>query len=429
VTFKLVGIDENSLFPDRVETQLAASEVARDADPASALRVQADARLSTTFARSIERGTAVLFGDSITHRNGPGAFPNAGETATYHWSKGYFSWANLLLGKRLRLVKNAGIGGDTTTMMLARISADVLAYKVGWYVILAGVNDASAGTLASVTIANLASIYDQCAANGGRIVALTPWPAQSSTTAQRTEIFKVSEWIRAQQQVRKDFVMVDTAGVFIDPATGCPPAAYAADFLHPDADGAAVLGRAIAAALDPLLAGVSSGLVASNDDANLLGNGMFTGNSSGTATGWGFDGSGTQSKAKVARIKGLGEWQQATALTGTVGLYRDISAGFTAGTDVIYGDCEFEADDDWAANTKFELSVEMSGAGVAGGAVVRTVDMLLANGDAANTTIPRKGVLRTPRLAIPAGVTNVRWVLRLTGTGTFRVSRASVRKV
>ena len=50
MAFKLVGIDENSRFPDRVETQLAASEVARDADPASALRVQADARLSTTFA-------------------------------------------------------------------------------------------------------------------------------------------------------------------------------------------------------------------------------------------------------------------------------------------------------------------------------------------------------------------------------------------
>jgi len=385
--------------------------------------------IASNYQRSIVRGTAVIFGDSITQRNGPGPIPNPGETATYHWSKGYFSWFNMLTGKKLRMIKNAGIGGNTTTQMLARIQADVLSYNPGWCFVLGGVNDASANTLASVTIANLDSIYTQLSAAGIRVVALTPWPSNTSTTAQKTELYKVNEWIRKQQQLRKDFYMVDTASTFIDPAVGYPPTSYAADNLHPDGNGAAILGVKIADTLEPALAGISSGMVVSNDDANLIANGMMTGNSSGIASGWGFDATGTQTPTKVPKTGNkLGEWQQVVALTGTVSLRYNVTTGYTAGTDIVYGDCEFEADDDWAANTKFELSVEFTGTGIPAGSVVRTVDMLLSNGDVNVTTIPRRGVLRTPRLIIPAGTTQVAWALRMTGTGTFRVSRASIRK-
>lgn len=386
------------------------------------------AALNATFDRPAVLGTAVLLGDSITQRNGSGPIPNSGETATYHRAMGYFSWANLLGGKRLRMVRNAGVGGDNTAQILARVDSQVILYQPGWCFVLCGVNDGLTDMSATQSIANLSAIYDKLSAAGIRIVAMTPWPGSGSTVAQRAELFKLSEWIRAQQQVRKNFTMVDTAAVFIDPALGCPPANYAADGLHPDPDGAAVLGRAVAAAIEPQLAGVSSGLIVSNDDINVIANGMFTGNSSGTSSGWGYESlGGVATPSKVPKVGGLGEWQQITCVSGTTGFRKTSTTGFTAGTDVLYADCQFEADDDWAS-VKFELSLEYSGAGIAGGAVVRSADMLKANGDVASTTIPRQGVLRTPQLLVPAGTTTVTWALRFEGSGTFRVSRASVRK-
>lgn len=53
-----------------------------------------------------------------------------------------WTWANFLLGHRMIVKRNAGIGGDTSTMARARFAADVLAHDAAWLIGMVGTNDA-----------------------------------------------------------------------------------------------------------------------------------------------------------------------------------------------------------------------------------------------------------------------------------------------
>lgn len=99
---------------------------------------------ATMLDTSERAGTWICFGDSITEGNGP--------------IPGYFALASVLSGQQLRLVRNAGIGGNTTAQMLARVQADVVAYAPAYCIVLGGTNDSSVAV--SVTQANLTAIYD-----------------------------------------------------------------------------------------------------------------------------------------------------------------------------------------------------------------------------------------------------------------------------
>ena len=103
-----------------------------------ALQKAGEAAASAAAAEQFSRGippSLVVIGDSITASN-------SDNTANLHAD----SWATHLVlnsGGKLRMVRNSGIGGQTSAQMLARFATDVVAYlpNGGWCGILAGTND------------------------------------------------------------------------------------------------------------------------------------------------------------------------------------------------------------------------------------------------------------------------------------------------
>jgi len=73
----------------------------------------------------------------------------------------------------LRLVNNAGVPGDTTADMLARLNSDVFAYKPEVLFIMGGTNDLGHNFSQATTIANLRAIIIAANAKGIRIDLMT----------------------------------------------------------------------------------------------------------------------------------------------------------------------------------------------------------------------------------------------------------------
>ena len=83
-------------------------------------------------------------------------------------------WSNRLdqNAAYLTLVHNAGVPGDTTAMMLARIDRDVFAYSPSVLFILGGTNDVGHSISISTTIANLKSMIVKAKAKGIKVFLL-----------------------------------------------------------------------------------------------------------------------------------------------------------------------------------------------------------------------------------------------------------------
>ncbi len=76
----------------------------------------------------------------------------------------------------LRLVHNAGVPGDTTAEMLARLNGDVFAYKPQVLFIMGGTNDLGRNISQATTIANLRAIIVAAEKKGIRIDLMTVPP-------------------------------------------------------------------------------------------------------------------------------------------------------------------------------------------------------------------------------------------------------------
>lgn len=123
-------------------------------------------RADTTHI-TLKSGQKIAFlGDSITYFGGA-------------WPGGY---VNLVVrglaanGIRVTAVK-AGVGGDTSVNMLARLKAQVLARKPDWMTLSCGVNDVWHGSRGGVLLPayekNITSIVDQVQAAGIKVMIMT----------------------------------------------------------------------------------------------------------------------------------------------------------------------------------------------------------------------------------------------------------------
>ena len=204
---------------------------------------------------------AVLFGDSITKYNNAIV-----SNANANQSRGYMTWANILLGRRrLDVVANLGIGGDTTTQMLARVStaADV---QAPWAVVLGGTNDL-AGNLAApgVVTDNLRQIYEALRASGKRVIAITVLPVTAAhplfSRGLMARIQQVNRWIKRYCAATPGMIVVDGAAAVTDPASSdsVPASGYYADATHPGTLGAYYVGKFLADAVRELLPPLDEG--------------------------------------------------------------------------------------------------------------------------------------------------------------------------
>ena len=415
---------------DALDLEIAVEEAARIAD----VNAEEAARIAALLAyKRIQPNTVALLGASIANMGGGDLVGTSPLTR----ADGFFPWANASLGGRLTLVKNAGVGGNTSAQILARVTDVTGLATMPGYCILpdCATNDLVAGTASATIITNLQAICDALQAKGITVVICTVLPiAGNAAHVQRQE--EVSRWIRDRSE-QPGFIVCDWAARWGDPTTVGPKAGYSTDGVHPTPVGAGAIGRVLAEALRPHLGG-SIELASHNLDQltinlnpMMVGTGgtASTGTSGSVATNWTTlrgSGAGTLAASKVARnaIDGIGgEWQK-LELAGGGGmffLYSDVAAAAISGQK-LQAELEFEAAD-FSGITDFRLVVEnLAGAGGFG---------LYQLTPAALPVDISSGLLRTPEFTVPAGGPfTARTMLLLQGTaGSVKVSRFRTRKV
>jgi lysophospholipase L1-like esterase len=180
-------------------------------------------------------GGAVLLGDSLTEGQ---------------------SWFNIATHMRqgiFTLDDNAGIGGQKTYQLLARVQADVVAANPELVTVLGGTNDIGGGVDPSVIIANLDAIIAAILAGTTSNIILGEVPPRgfvggdSPTPVGHAAIQQVNAWIRTKHGPR-----VKVAEWALPLSTGdgvTPNLDLFGDHVHPDRRGAQIM----ASVLAPLL--------------------------------------------------------------------------------------------------------------------------------------------------------------------------------
>lgn len=162
----------------------AARGAAGSAAPPARPRLPALTARQPRAAYRPPRPTAVGLGDSITAYAG--------------------SWLWRLAADRrspVRVIRNAGVPGDETAGMLARLDRDVLRLRPQVVFVMGGTNDMHRGRPVAATDANLTAIVDRLQARGVRVVLFTLPPSNRTpgrVAAENAGIRRVA----AEQRVR-----------------------------------------------------------------------------------------------------------------------------------------------------------------------------------------------------------------------------------
>lgn len=288
--------------------------------------------------------TVAMLGDSITAGN------TTATSATVEavGDKDPLGWVHLLTGGQARYAKNAGISGNVTAQMLARVT-DVtgLSPRPSWCIVMGGTNDCSGGVTVAQYAANIKAIVAALTAARVRPLLVTPPPKTGgSITAGQKQILRgYVMWLR-RYAAETGIPLADGWSALIDQTstTGAMVSSYdSGDGIHPSAAGAYALGSAIAAVLQPLLVPTTTPIpsddaTAANGGINLLLNPLFRtdSNSDGVPDNWTKTGSGT-----VALVSGASEVPgQYLRLTDTVNQFtqvtQTVSTGFSAGDRIAF---------------------------------------------------------------------------------------------
>jgi lysophospholipase L1-like esterase len=354
---------------------------------------------------------AVLLGDSIAN--------------SLYDANGYMAHANVRLGQRLVFEKNAGVGGDTTAQMLARIERDVLAYKPNIVIFLGGTNDIGQGRSFSSVTSNMIAIWDKIRGVGARTVVGTIPPAAGRDSVKKELCNKLNDFIRRQCLIRPDLILVDHYNGLVDPSTdGEPLSGVLADGVHPSPLGASIMGRLVSDSIAPFYPNANL-LNQGGSSLNLLKNSSFVGAGTTSPGFWGVSGV-VPAYSYVNRTDGVsGKWFQCIAAPGTTFLIQqNVSIGGSLAIgDKVAGYVEFECD---SSEEK-----PIAGGGVRmlmqchNGSSFTAQSFAIYN-DALRSGYPPAGhgVLYCPVMFIPDGTKIVTFVIHVVGGGTYRFARA-----
>lgn len=246
----------------------------------------------------------------------------------------------VLSGGAIQFVRNAGVGGNTAAQMLARFDADVTPYAPTMVGLMSGTNDFTFGVSDAQYRATMAALVAKIRGIGATPVLLTSPPVNSFGAADRAKVIRNGRWL-TRYAAQHGIVCVDAFALMVDPASS---GAYRAGFdqgdgTHPSVASRVLIGRAVWAALAPLLPPVGGVLASCQlDPTNLVSNGLFlAGSSGGFPTGWiasDSPTSGTGANSIVADAQAPGGSAVRLSMTGMTGAYGTmtlIGSGFTAG--------------------------------------------------------------------------------------------------
>jgi lysophospholipase L1-like esterase len=262
------------------------------------------------------KNTVVLEGHSFVSNNStadsswglPGMAP-VGNGYTY--SKGVFMRAMIRMNQPFTVLTNQGVGGNTSTNILARIPND-LAYNPGWLFLDPFTNDALDSVPLATTIANVTSMLTQAAAQDVMVILALDGPRTGLTQSQITLAVKVSDYFKDYAIDNPGVIIFDQAPYRWDLTSLASSEAYSplasvvlSDGVHPNAYGAGLLGeQGLARVLKPYIAASYRGPAANGngtstgDTDNLFANPLMVVGSGGTA---GTGASGTVAQNMVAQ--------------------------------------------------------------------------------------------------------------------------------
>lgn len=278
--------------------------------------------LSDSYARSRRGNRAIIFGDSIA--------AGSDQQSTYSWGGSWFTKLCEASGQKVRIMRNAGVSGNTSTQMLARIQDDVIVYNPDLCILEAITpNDPAQSISVATSKANIIAMLDALKAAGIRTIVCTGPP--NDTTARRDQMNQISAWL-SQYAASRGLPVWDIYTSIVDPADGTYLAANTGDGTHPNALGQAAL-------VTSLLTRIPSGIdtvpllsPAKSDTSNLITNGVFIGdsNADGLADNWTL--AGTLTEKSISSVSGgSGNWQQITCNGTFAYIEQTISTGWAVG--------------------------------------------------------------------------------------------------
>lgn len=331
----------------------------------------------------------------------------------------WFKYGAMLSGGLITPKVEAGVSGDNTTDMLARVQADVIDQGVDLCVLLSGTNDTADGIAPTESLTIIQAIEQTL--RGNRIpTIITTVPPFSFTGdahyAERIANYAALNAMLIDWAARAGIPIVDIHAALVSASTnGHFVAAYTTDGTHMSAAGAAVAGQALADVLATVVAPGPPLLPRYRGDPNnLIADGVMVGdsNANGIVDAWTYAlTAGTVSASLVAGVAPvIGNWQKfETTVQGGHSLAIGVAAGgstFAVG-DVLAFAGRIRTTGIESGGIKATARVEMTGGGSTQGAVV-TLGQDIA------------GVFHK-RFTVPSGVTSltVRLIGGTTGTGTI----------
>jgi len=160
------------------------------------------------------------------------------------------AWPEMLATEdpALILVNNAGVPGNTTAQMLARLQSDVLAFTPDLLFVLGGTNDIGYDVPASAVIANITQIVETAKARGIDVVLLTIPPANGQTELRRQARRDINADL-ATLAADEGILLVDVFSTLASPDENLADGYAAIDGLHLSIRGEQALADAVYRAL------------------------------------------------------------------------------------------------------------------------------------------------------------------------------------
>jgi lysophospholipase L1-like esterase len=231
----------------------------------------------------LRHGNATIgLGDSIM-QGATNAAANSHGTA-------WFNFLTVLSRQQIAFCRNAGIGGNTTAQMLARLDSDVLAYQPNYVVLMGGTNDLPGN--GDGAQANIAAIVRRLQDAGIGTVLCTIPPRNGAAERQR-QIATYNDALRRFAADRQ-LTLIDFFPQLVNGTSGTWKPGLSDDGTHPNSSGARVMAEFAYSVLAPLFPQdcpyLSGG---TSDAANLVRNGLMgQADAYGLPTGWAASGSG-----------------------------------------------------------------------------------------------------------------------------------------
>ena len=378
--------------------------------------------------------TMVVIGDSLTEQGGfiPAA-PQFKPTSAW-------PWANVLLGQRFEILKNAGIGGQTTSQILSRLQSDVIALKPGWCHLLAGTNNMGVSGGVAQAKSDIAAMLNALSFAGIKTIlgTIPPRIGANYTGTIKPDTMELNRWIVAQGRTRPNLIVVDYFQALTDPTGNYAPSVFGqnstSDGTHLSAAGGYACGRALADAVTASGEATPSYRFhppTSANGINLLPYPYLNGTSATaapqgtTVAGAGAASStwGSQSSTDMPAIP----WRVLTVPNGAGAIQiqqnANVGASGLAVGDTVRAYVEFDISnlDQAAASGQqaFYLSIKQWN-----GSSYTSTDSAMSDYNSPNDA--RKGIIRTHDVTVAAGTTIVTWELFIIGGGTYKIRRAGL---